>query len=211
MFNSLLGPASRTGDAEHSPTTGFPWVWIGFLFAIIFFFAEFLIFLPGIEEQQIKALLLLIILPAVAYWLFCIYKLHKIINEIAPYGYGISPAEAVGKHFIPILNLIWLFQWPSAMSDYINERGRVRVISGKLIGLLFLLSTLLRFFDGAVGFAATFAVTMYLATKLRRHVELGDSPAPIYCRPHLIKKYLGMREEARLTIAMPPFNSPVRD
>ena len=184
MTNSLLDLENRRDDAPENPaTTRFPWVWLGFAFAVIFLTAEFLMFLPGFDEQLVQPIFLLIVIAAMAYWLFCVYKLHKIMNEIAPHGYGISPGEAVGKHFIPILNAIWVFQWPSEMTDYINQRGRVRIISGKLIGLLLLLSVLLRFVDGAVGLAVTFGVTTYLAAKLRSHVKLGESINPALLPP----------------------------
>jgi hypothetical protein len=59
--------------------------------------------------------------------------------------YPIGTSEAVWKHLIPFLNLIWIFQWPKEFSEYLNERGRVRIVSGNLIGLLILVSLLLRF------------------------------------------------------------------
>jgi hypothetical protein len=176
MLNTLLETANRIEDApENQATTRVPWVWIGFIFPLVFLFSEFLLFIPGVEETQVNGIFLIIVIAAMAFWLFCIYKMHKILNQIAPHGYPVTPGEAVGKHFIPILNAIWVFQWPSEMSQYINGRGRVRMMSGKLIGLLLLLSALLRFVDGAVGLAVTFGVTTYLAVKLRRHVELGKS------------------------------------
>lgn len=199
MSSTLLDLSSQSDDEpEHPRITRFPIVWIGFAFALIFFFAEFLLLLPGFDERQLTPIFLLIVILGIAYWLFCVYKLHKIMNEIAPQGYAISPGEAVGKHFIPILNAIWLFQWPSEMTNYINDRGRVPVISGKLIGLFLLLSVLLRFVDGAVGLAATFGVTMYLAAKLKHHVKLGEAVDPTLLPPPPAPDLFG---QARNTVA----------
>jgi hypothetical protein len=135
-------------------------------------------FIPGFEIETINIVFILIVLSATAYWLFCVYRFHKILAELSSGSYPYTPGEAVGRHFIPILNFIWLFQWPSAMTSYINERGRVRMISGKLIGLLLLISVLLRFVDGGVGLACTFAVGMYLSAKLRRHIESLKGVSP---------------------------------
>jgi hypothetical protein len=58
------------------------------------------------------------------------------------------------------------------MSDYLNRRGRVKMVSGNLLGLFLLISLLVsRFFDGGIGLTGTFAVGMYISAKLRRHVE----------------------------------------
>jgi hypothetical protein len=152
------------------PKSRAPWVWLGFLFAAAFLLAEGLYFIPDVDEESFQVLFLAIVIGASVYWLFCVHRFHKILKELSDSSYPITPSEAVGKHFIPILNLIWIFQWPTEMSDYLNQRGRVRMISGKLIGLLLLFSFLLRFVDGAVGLACTFGVGMYISAKLRRHV-----------------------------------------
>jgi hypothetical protein len=173
MFNSLLTPDRVSEqDGEAVPHTSLPWVWPGFIFAFAFFAAEVVSLALAWEDADTSILFLIIVLAGTAYWLFCVYRFHQVLNQMARRSYPVSPGEAVWKHFVPILNLIWLFQWPSEMSDYLNARGRVRMISGKLIGLLLLLSFLLRFFDGAVGLAFTFGVGLYISAKLRAHVRL---------------------------------------
>jgi hypothetical protein len=58
------------------------------------------------------------------------------------------------------------------MSAYINRHGRVKVVSGYLLGALLLIFLLVtRIFDGAIGLAGMFAVAMYLSAKLRRHIQ----------------------------------------
>jgi hypothetical protein len=56
------------------------------------------------------------------------------------------------------------------MSDYINQRGRVKMISGNVIGLFYLLAFLCRFVDGAIGLTGLFATTVFVSYKLRKHV-----------------------------------------
>jgi hypothetical protein len=127
------------------------------------------------------------------YWLFCIHRLHKVLAQLTQNRYSTSPNEAAFKHLIPFLGLIWLFQWPAQLSDYINERGRVKMISGHLIGAMLLLALLLRIAAGTLGTVMLFGVTMYVSAKVKRHVktlksataaELPPLPDPrIFGRP----------------------------
>jgi len=170
MFSSYS--TARESDAEKPASSSAPWVWLGFLFAGAFMIGEFVVIITEMEEPAANLLLLSIGLCGFIYWLFCVYRFHKILREMSDGRYSITPGEAVGRHFIPILNLIWIFKWPAEFSQYINGRGRVRMISGNLIGVLLLLSLVLRFVDGAVGLTCLFGVTLYLSAKLRRHMKL---------------------------------------
>jgi hypothetical protein len=177
MFSSLIAPAEEN---ERLPKSSFPWVWLGFVFAVAFFAIEIVAVVSslvngdgrGFEiDPLVTGLLMLVSLGGWIYWLVCIYQLHKILAEISSKRYPIDPAEAVGKHFIPFFNLYWIFKWPSEMSDYINQRGRIKMVSGGVIGLFFLLALLGRFVDGAVGLTGLFATTVFVSYKLRQHVS----------------------------------------
>ena len=168
---SIFTPSATEARDEQPAATSAPWVWVGFLFAFAFLIGEFVVVLTGMEDSTGNLLLIAIAVCGFIYWLFCIYRFHKILREMSGNSYPISPGEAAGKHFIPIVNLIWVFQWPTEFVDYINARGRVRMMSGKLIGLFLLISFLLRFVDGAVGLACLFGVTLYLSAKLRKHMK----------------------------------------
>lgn len=171
MFSSYSLAASAPTD-EKPAISSAPWVWVGFVFAFAFLVAEFVLVLMGVDQEGSNLLLLLISLLGMIYWLSCVHRFHKILREMSNNSYGITPGEAVGRHFIPFFNLIWIFKWPAAFSEYINSRGRVRMISGNLIGLFLLIAWFLRFVDGSVGLAALFGVTLYLSAKLRRHMQL---------------------------------------
>jgi len=171
MFSSF--PTTSASSLEELPArSSAPWVWVGFFFALAFFVAEFVVVLTGMDESPAYLLFLFIALLGFLYWLSCVHRFHKILREMSGESYGITPGEAVGRHFIPFLNLMWIFKWPAAFSEYINGRGHVRMISGNVIGLFLLISLLLRFVDGAVGLAFLFGVTLYLSAKLRRHMQL---------------------------------------
>jgi len=174
MFTSLLD----TGTEEQTPRSSPPWVWVGFLFAGAFFVIEILFVILELEEPVIDGFLTLILIGGWIYWLVCIHRIHKILAELTSNRYPISPGEAAGKHIIPFYNLVWIFRWPAEFSKYINGRGRISIISGYVIGTMLLLALLLRFFDGAIGMAFLFGVTMYVSAKLKKHVDAGRRVSP---------------------------------
>jgi NADH:ubiquinone oxidoreductase subunit 6 (subunit J) len=163
---------------EQSPRSSPPWVWVGFLFALAFLVLETVYVFMDLEEKALMAILTLIVLAGWIYWLVCVYRLHKILAELTGNRYPITPSEAAGRHIIPFYNFVWIFRWPAELSNYLNSRGRVSMVSGYLIGSAFLGALLLRFFDGAIGMAFLFGITMYVAVKLNRHVELVKGASP---------------------------------
>lgn len=172
--------ASIPEDDELIPRTSSPKVWIGFLFAAAFFIGEFIAVILG-DEQSLDTSLFLIVLAGSFYWLYCIHRIHRILAELSNYHYPVQPGPAAARHIFPVYNLFWLFYWPVKLSNYLNARGRVHIISGYLIGAMLLLSVLLRFVDGAIGMASLFGVTMYISTKVEKHVEAvtGVSPSEL--------------------------------
>jgi hypothetical protein len=175
MFNSLsINPTSITADVpeERPAKSSPPWVWFGFLFVAAFFTQEVITIVLELDESVARLFLTVLALTGWIYWLFCVHRFHKILNEVSANRYQITAAEAVWKHFIPFYNLAWVFVWPSTMSAYINRHGRVKVVSGNLLGAILLVSLLItRLFDGAIGLAGIFTVGMYLSAKLRRHIQ----------------------------------------
>ncbi len=192
MFNIFA--TAETID-ERSPTTSPLWVWPGFVIALVFFVLEMVSVFIELEEQSLNLVLTLVFLAGWIYWLLCVQRLHKVLADLTANRYPITPSEALGKHFIPFYNFFyWVFKWPAELSRYLNSRGRVRMISGYVIGALLLVATLFRFVDGAIGLAFLFGVMIYISAKLKRHVKLlvgtlpGDLPPlpdpGIFSRPH---------------------------
>ncbi|HEV7398502.1 MAG TPA: hypothetical protein VGN86_18460 [Pyrinomonadaceae bacterium] len=171
MFTSLnLTPE----NLEELPAkSSLPWVWFGFFFVAAFVIEETVMIALELDQLVSTGILTLIAIAGWIYWLFCVSRFHKILGEISRNQYPIGSAEAAWKHIIPFYNLVWVFRWPTAMSDYLNRRERVKMVSGTGLGVVLLLSLLLgRLFDSAVGLAGTFIVGMYISAKLRKHVEL---------------------------------------
>src|SRR5215204_2879139 len=126
MFNSLsITSPSITADApeERAAGSSMPWVWFGFLFVAAFFTQEVATIVFELDDGTSGLFLMVLGLAGWIYWLVCVHRFHKILNEVSANRYQITAAEAVGKHFIPFYNLMWLFVWPSTMSDYINRHG----------------------------------------------------------------------------------------
>ena len=174
MFNSITDQYG----SEQMPKSSPPWVWVGFLFAGAFLLIEILFVALDLDERSIDLFLRLILFAGGIYWLACVYKIHKILEELTRGRYPYSPIGAALRHFIPFFNIYWLFKWPIELSDYLASRGRVKIISGGVIGVLLLLSMLLRLLDGALGLAVTFGVTMYVSNKLKAHVKAMQGVTP---------------------------------
>ena len=174
MFTSITDP----GVSEQVPKSSPPWVWVGFLFAVAFLVIEILFLALDLDELSIDLFLRLIFLAGGIYWLVCVYKIHKILEELSRGRYPYSPIGAALRHLIPFFNLYWLFKWPMELSDYLASKGRVKMIPGAVIGLLLLLAGLLRALDGAISLTVTFGVTMYVSSKLKAHVKAMQGVTP---------------------------------
>jgi hypothetical protein len=168
-MNSIFEKSS-VGFAELPAKSSVPWVWFGFFFALAFLVCEFLYAnLDLVPEFRFAPIL--IGLAAWIYWLFCVFRFHTILREITRNHYRITGPEAVGYHFIPFYNFYWIFKWSSDFSDYLNMRGRVKVVSGKVLGAGMLAGVLLaRYLDGAIGLFIVFGIGTYLAAKLESHI-----------------------------------------
>jgi hypothetical protein len=51
-----------------------------------------------------------------------IYKVHKDLRSFSPY-YPISPGEAAGFYFIPILNIYWQFHVPVKLASFLKKQS----------------------------------------------------------------------------------------
>lgn len=174
MFTSITDTDPAEAPVKSSP----PWIWIGFVFAGALFMIDLLSVILELEQRALYGFRLLMVLGGGIYWLICVHRIHKILAQLTRNRYPISPGEAAGKHIIPFYNLVWIFRWPAQLSDYINRRGRVKMISGYLIGAMLLFSLLLRLVDPAFGLAFVFGVTMYVSNKVKQHVKTGQGITP---------------------------------
>lgn len=177
MFTSITG----TETVEQVPKTSPPVVWFGFIFAAIFLFVEIVFVIVTMNQDNPQKLLSLglVGMPGIVYWLFCVHRFHKVLRELSHGSYPISPWAAAFKHIIPFYNLYWLFKWPGELSDYLNRRGRIQIISGSVIGVLLLLAWMtFRVLDGAIGLSFLFGIGMFINSKLKAHIKAVKGVTP---------------------------------
>jgi hypothetical protein len=153
-------------------------LWIGFALAFAFLAVE--IFVGAGHSGGATLVMLSLAIAGWIYWLSCVQRLHTILNRISPHvdgapTYPITPGQAVGYHFIPFLNFIWLFKWPATLSTFVRKNSSVTIMSGPVLGLLVFCGLLVRLFDGFFGLVWIFLVTLYISRKLQQAVAERES------------------------------------
>lgn len=170
-----MSASININDDEQIPRTTSPAVGKGFLFAAVFFIGEIL----TLDVPEPPAHLFFVtFVTGWFYWLYCVHRMHKILAELTNYSYPITPGKLVRRHVYPIYNNFWVLYWAWVFGQYLKDRGRVRIITGVLLGPMLLLAKLLVLVDGAVALTVLFSVTMYMSGKLAKHVEALGEPAP---------------------------------
>ena len=109
-----------------------------------------------------------IILAAWAYWLYCVYAIHKVLADVPGWRHPTTPARAVGLHFIPLYNLYWFVKWPSQVADFVNWGTRRNTMSRWLPGSLIVVGIAFRFVEAGLGTGLVFGVGAYLIRNIKR-------------------------------------------
>jgi len=161
----------------------FPQLWIGYLFGIATVIAEFIALSRHPEMAKGDAVipplyLFLVIFVGLVYWLVCVYRFHVILQHVPGWKHPISPARAVGFHFIPVYYLYWIFKWPKEIAVFVNWRFRQPVMKPYLTGFMILAA----FFTGplldpGLGLMLLFFATSYISACLRRAFAFPAGPA----------------------------------
>lgn len=157
----------RIKEFQNSRPPNVPKIWIGFLFSGAFLIAE----ISGMAPISVA-----IGIGGMLYWLFCVQRFHQILDALTIDGYKISPAKAVGFHFIPVFNLYWVFKWPIELESFVSGLGKVKMIPGLVLGLLLFSSIMLFRLDGSIGLACIFGIGIYISTKLRKQTAKEITP-----------------------------------
>ncbi len=105
------------------------------------------------------------------YWFICIYQMHNVLAELTNSTYPISPAAAVGYHFIPLYNVYWIFRWPAEIAKFVNSHlGRKATFKGTGI-FLFIAPFLLRMVGAGIPLIIAFSVGLYLSRKILQVIQ----------------------------------------
>src|SRR5262245_19589987 len=79
------------------PSTPLPRVWPGFLLALALLMVVMvqIVFDPSTADESFTFLSVLTWLACFAYWLYCVYRLHRVLAEATEGRHPIPPARSV--------------------------------------------------------------------------------------------------------------------
>jgi hypothetical protein len=160
-----------------------PQLWVGYLLGFATVVAEFMEGSrhtpdPVITDFPIPNMyLFLLIFVGFVYWLACVYRYHVVMQYVPGWKHPISPARAVGFHFIPIYNLYWVFKWPQEIARFVNWRLGQPVMKPPKVGLMVFAAFVMRFlFDPGMGLILLFLAASYVSGCLQRALALPPMP-----------------------------------
>jgi hypothetical protein len=170
--------AGAPQPGSHPPTSlasHLPIVWIGYVLGIATMIAAYVAVSLHPELEKPGAIPpLYFFLPSFVggvYWLACIYRIHVVLAQIPGWKHPVSPARAVGFHFIPFYNLYWIFRWPREIADFVNPRLPQPIVKPIAIGLSILAALLLRLvIDPGFGLILLFFPITYICECIRRAI-----------------------------------------
>jgi hypothetical protein len=179
-FSPTDMPADQSQPSKLPPL---PQLWIGYLLGVATVVAEYvaLSLHPELAKAEFAIpplYLFLAVFVGTVYWLVCIHRFHVILQCVPGWKHPISPARAVGFHFIPIYYLYWIFKWPKEISKYVNWRFHLPVMKPYLAGSIILAGFVLGlFFDPGFGLIVFFMAISYISACLRRAFALPPMPS----------------------------------
>lgn len=116
---------------------------------------------------------LLISFFAWVYWMFCTFRIHRIMARATHGKYKVSPFGAIWPQFIPLYCWVWSVQWPRRLAKFLQiakpglKMGRwwpgLTLLLGSVSGLFFYATSLHLF--------VMFGVGIYLNRKIREVVS----------------------------------------
>jgi hypothetical protein len=162
-------PERGSGTANPLPL---PMIWIGYLLGIATIVAEFVAL--GLHPELAKEggipplYLFLASFVGGVYWFVCVYQYHVVMAQVPGWRHPISPARAVGFHFIPFYNFYWVFKWPREIATFVNGRLQRPVMKPVAASVAVLAALILRILDPGFGLILLFLPMSYISECLRR-------------------------------------------
>lgn len=173
---------SGPGASSAAEMLRFPQLWIGYLLGVATIVAEVVAVSlhPEFAKDEIPIpplYLFLAMFIGGVYWLVCVHRYHVILQHVPGWKHPISPARAVGFHFIPIYNLYWVFKWPQEIARFVNWKFRRPVMKPQMVGLMVFTAVLMRILlDAGFGLILLFVAASYVSASLRRALALPLPP-----------------------------------
>ena len=151
----LVEPAKR-----HPIFVPLPKMWIGMAIAVTCLLCQL---------GEVESLVLLTSMLGSCYWLFCVYRIHKILSQYTARAYPISARKAIGFQLIPIFEYFWFFRWTRQMATFVDTEsgkpGMPRVWPGALLTITSVFGLWPPFKSARL--FLIFAFGIYLTRKLR--------------------------------------------
>ena len=175
-----------------------PWIMPGYVAATVSFIAAAIMFASfsglGRISKQTMGTILMVRMAAegagMLYWVFCMYRLHKIMRIASAKRFPLSPGWAVVRFFVPIYSLLWTYQWPNRVAQFLKQQRPDLRTSVRWPGVIALTAMLL----GVVGLRGflLFVLLSYLRRRTRQVVHLEPIP------PHLTRDRINLAISAGL-------------
>jgi len=130
--------------------------WAGFVFAGAILIGE----IVDTTHNRIPVVSYTLIIVAYAYYLACVFALHRVVEAGSGGWFMNKPWKVVGISIVPLLGLFYAVMWPIELASYLQPNG-VKM-NGIAAGVCLLISFTLIKVDGMLGFAGVFGVMMYV-------------------------------------------------
>jgi hypothetical protein len=170
-----MNPADTENPESTRPPASvpaLPLIWIGYLLGVATIISEFVA--VSLHPELAKGggipplYLFLVSFIGGVYWFVCIYRYHVLLAAVPGWKHPISPARAVGFHFIPFYNLYWVFKWPKEIANFVNFRMRANMMRPTPVGIAVLGALVLRVLDPGFGLILLFFPLSYISECIRR-------------------------------------------
>jgi hypothetical protein len=159
-----------------------PVIWIGYLLGLATVVAQYAAVTLNPELGKHGGIpplyLFLVSFIGGVYWFVCIHRYHVILAHVPGWTHPISPARAVGFHFIPFYNFYWIFKWPKEIANFVNGKPRAPVMKPVPVGIAILGALVLRILDPGFGLILLFFPLSYISECLRRAFAVPPSEFP---------------------------------
>jgi hypothetical protein len=161
-------------EPSRPPAVRLPRVWVGYLFAAGFFLVTLIdVILDPTAGGRVTVVSFLAWLPGFVYWLFCVYRLHRVLNDATSGTYPIRPTLSVLGHLLPLYNLVFIFTWSNALVDFVNRRAQRRQMWKVWPGLALLAGFLIsKLIDSAIGEVVLFSVLLYMTRRVQQVLSI---------------------------------------
>lgn len=179
------GKKDADEDQPGVVTLPFPKLWIGYIFAgVAFSFEVFVSLFDPYSSNITTPITWTINLAGWLYWLYCVERIHLILQEYTKDSYPITPVKAWAFHFIPFFNIYWIAKWPYEIAKFVNARTGRKAMSLSWAGFWLLFSALFlgRGFDPSAGLLGTLLTGGYIVRKISLVVK-PETISPVHTEP----------------------------